>query len=206
MKIALDRAKAGAIDEIANRIWDYHSAGLDWTDAVQAEVVDQAVARYSKHIRAALRKYGFDLPEDEPVTADVLLQAINERTGLGIASLTPHGVSMAVDAAISGRVSDVLGVELATITSADQVKAALLASAREAVESGRATKLVSKTLIKKMRERRTWKVAGVDKAEEKKIRARWYQKKYRRTHVGVWRDRVDLPDGGELPIDYPGHG
>jgi len=187
MKFALDRAKAGSMVDILDSLLEKTAAGDTWTEAAYEELADRAIARYSTHLTAAFRKNGFQLQDGEVMDSQVLMRCINEKAGLEIQHLTPDGVYSAVDAVLSAAMSSVLGVPVSSVMSVEALKQSLIDGAIEAVASGRATKLVSKALIKKMRDRKAWKAGGVEVVDRKKTMNRLYQKRYRRTHVGEWR-------------------
>jgi hypothetical protein len=187
LNVAMERAKDGTLSDIINRWLDYMDAGLPFTEAVQAELADLAVMHYSKPLGAALRRHGFNVEDGEVIDGQVLTRCINEKAGLNIQSLTADGVKSALDEKVSGRMSDLLGVEVQTIMDVDKLKEALLAGALEAVQSGRATKLITGAIIRKIKKKKAWDEGGVaTDVDRAKLLNRAYQKKYRRTHRLVW--------------------
>lgn len=188
MKINLDRAKAGGALEIAEEIWAAHSAGMDWSDAASDVLADNIIKKYRGHIAAALREKGIPIEDGDTLDGDTLLRIVNERAGLTIEAWTPDAVKVALDSFMAGRLSSLLGVEVASVQDVPGLKQSLIDAAAAAVASGRANAFVSKAMIKKIRSVKAWKEGGVITEEEKRLTInRWYQKKFRRTHKGVWR-------------------
>lgn len=187
LKIALDRANVSSSIDVLESMWDGHGAGLTWSEAAGQVVAEKALERYQTHLAAAFARYGVQLDPGEQITVPVLLRVINEKTGLDVANLTPDGLSMAVDAHLAGRVSELLGVQVSSVHNLDGLKQNLIDAAKAAVISGRATKLISRGMITKMRAMKAFKDAGViGELERLKVANRAYQKKYRRTHKEVW--------------------
>lgn len=189
MKINLDRAHAGSALEIADEIWSAHDAGMSWDDATSDVIADHIIQRYRGHIAAALRAKGVEINDDDTLDGDSLLRIVNARAGLDIQAWTPDAVRTALDRFMSARLSVLLGVEVGSVQDVATLKQSLLDAAAAAVVSGRATAFISKGMIKKMRMAKAWNDAGVLDAEQKRLTLnRWYQKKYRRSHKGVWRE------------------
>lgn len=186
VKFSLDRAKAGTAFDIAEQAFDAYSNGVPLSQFAAEELANRAIERYQIHILAGLRRAGVDLEEGEVLNAQTLLRIIRDKTGIDIVSLTPAAVVDAVQSQVSARMSDVLGVEVQGITSAESLKTALIDAAKYAVTTGRANQLINATVIRKLRSLKTWKTSGVDPEQKKKMLNRWYQKKYRRTHKEVW--------------------
>lgn len=190
MKVNLDRAKAAVLTEMVDEVFEAHKEGEAWGDAVSQVLIERVITKYQKHIAAALRSKGIEFGDDETLDGETLLRVVNERSGLDIAQWTPDAVKVALDAFMARKLSAQLGVEIASVQNIDDVKQLMINAAGEAVASGRATAFVSKAMIKKMRERRAWKLGGVLVEDRRKTLARWYQKKFRRSHIAVWRDAV----------------
>lgn len=189
MKINLDRAKAGSILEIAEAIWDAYRAGATWDAAVSDVLADKVVEKYRYHIAAALRDKGVDFGDADTLDGDTLRRIIGDRVGVVIESWTPEALKVAFDGVMARQLSMRLGVTVDSVQDIEAVKAALLAAARDAVESGRASAFVSRAMIKKIRAKKAWVENGVpEKEDQQAVRNRWYQKKFRRTHRGVWRE------------------
>jgi len=203
MKIKLDRANLGNSLDLAEHYWDLHQAGLSWTDAASQIVAEKAVERYQGHLVAAFNRYGIPLGDDGVITVEVLRQTIENRTGMQISSLTPDSVLQAVDGQMSRELSDYLGVELTTVTNAGAIKAALIESAKQAVVSGRATKLISKAMIRQARKVKTFKAQGVDTNDRDKLLNRAYQKKYRQRFKEVWIGSKNDPGFDQDMYGYP---
>lgn len=189
-KVALERAREGSLFDIYQSVMDARDAGATLSEAVIQELADRTLARYQKHLAAAFRRYGVNIGDDEVIDSTVLLRVINERAGTDIQHLTPDALMSGFDSVLSARASTLLGVEVSSVQNFDAVKAALVEGAVQAVQSGRATQLVSRALIKKVQAAKAWKNGNVPKEDRKEFLSRWYQKKYRRTHKGEWRDAV----------------
>lgn len=190
MKMAnLDRAKAGSLWDAYESIRDKMEAGQTVPEAVQEALADRVVQRYSLHIKAAFRKYNFNMQDDEVLDAQTLVRCINEKSGMDITSLTPDGVLAGANRMLSARMSDLLGVPVSSIDNINAAKQSLINAAVQAVQSGRATSIISRALIKKIKEKKTWRANGVTQAKSKAMLSAWYQKKFRRSHVGVWREK-----------------
>ncbi len=187
MKVNLDRAKAGSLLDIAEELWAAHSAGASWSEATSEVLAERIIQRYRGHIAAALRSKGIEIADTDTLDGDTLLRIVNERSGLDIAALTPDAVRAALDAFMAARLSGVLGVEVASVQDVGAVKQSLIDAAASAVQSGRANAFMSKAMIKKIRVAKAWSAGGVVVDERRATLARWYQKKFRRTHKGVWR-------------------
>lgn len=203
IQVAFDRAHAGTAFDIADKLVTAKLDGVPLGDAVANEIVERAVERYQVHIRAALARAGLNIAEGETLTADVLLRAINDKTGLGLTSWNPESIRDAVQSQVSSRLSGVLGFDVGGINSGEALKEALIESAKQAVISGRATSLLSSAAIKKLRKLKTYKGEGVEEElMRKKLMSRVYQKTFRRTHKEVW---VDSPSDTGFTDDMYGH-
>lgn len=187
MKIAKFRAGEGTELDIARSVYARIEAGETVTQSLIDELSARALARYAGHILAAMRREGFPLGDGEPVTLNVLVTAINERTGLNVQSLTPEGIAGAVDGLMAAKLGAALGVEVSTVLDAAQLKADILAGVSLSVQSGRASELVPADTIEAVRRAATWTRAGIGEVERVKILRRWYQKKFRKTHKSEWR-------------------
>lgn len=187
MKVNLDRARAGSLLDIGGEIWAAHDAGAGWSDAVSEVLADKIITRYRGHIAAALRSKGVAIDDTETLDGATLLRLVNDRAGLSIAAWTPEAVRAALDAFMAGRLSDVLGVSVASVQDVGAIKQSLIDSAAAAVQSGRPNAFVSKSMIKKIRVAKAWNVGGVAVPDRRATLARWYQKKFRRSHRAVWR-------------------
>ena len=187
MKINIDRARAGSLLDIGEEVWTAHNAGASWSESTSQVLADKIIQRYRGHIAAALRSKGIEIADDESLDGDTLLRIINERVGLTIEAWNPDAVRAALDVFMAARLSGVLGVTIASVRDMDAVKQALIDAAAGAVESGRANAFVSRGMIKKIRAAKAWEEGAVPVEDRRVTLSRWYQKKYRRTHKGVWR-------------------
>ncbi len=187
MKIKLDRANASSLVDVVKEIVAAHENGEAWGDATSEVLIDRIIQRYSGHVTAALRAKGVPIEDGEVLDGAALLRIVNERSGLEIAEWTPGAIKTALDEYMARRLSDAIGVEIDSVQDLEAVKQALIDAAAEAVVSGRATAFISRAMIKRMRVAKAWQAGGVEPDDRRKTLARWYQKKYRRSHVAVWR-------------------
>lgn len=187
MKIHIERANAGTLLDIGGEIWAAHSAGETWTDSMSQVLVDRIIQRYRGHIAAALRANGVELADTDTLDGETLLRIINERSGLDIQAWNVDAVKTALDTFMAARLSDALGVQVDSVQDVDAIKQSLMAAAADAVQSGRANAFISRAMIKKIRVAKAWNEGGVPVDDRRKTLSRWYQKKFRRSHVAVWR-------------------
>jgi hypothetical protein len=187
MKVNLDRAKAGSLLDIGEEFYAAYQAGASFDQAANEVLANRIIERYRGHIAAALRSKGIEIADTDTLDATTLLTIINARTGLTISEWSPDAVKLALDAFMAGRLSDVLGVEVASVQDVDGIKQSLIDSASSAVQSGRPNAFMSKGMIKKIRQAKAWRDGGVPQDERRATLARWYQKKFRRTHKSVWQ-------------------
>jgi hypothetical protein len=173
--------------DIGEEFYEAYKAGASFSQAANEVLANRIVERYRGHIAAALRDKGVQIADDETLDAASVLAIINERTGLQIAEWTPDAVKLALDEFMAGRLSDVLGVEVASVQDVDGIRQSLIDSASSALQSGRANAFMSRGMIKKIRAAKAWKDGGVPVDERRATLSRWYQKKFRRTHKSVWK-------------------
>lgn len=188
------RAGEGLETDIAQQVYDRYKAGDDLVDSIKGAMVQLAVDRFRPKIEAAMRAAGLQIADGQELTADTLVQAIKEKTGLELESLTPEGIADALDARIARELSTALGVEVSSVKNLENLKAELLASAVRSVQSGRASALMTAHVIKRVRAVSTWSKAGVEVPDRVKTMGALYQKRYRRTHRQVW-DKISYRPG-----------
>lgn len=181
-----DRAKAGTVFDIAVSIADRLIDGTGLDDAIQQEISERAVQRYQPHLKAAFARYGIPLEGDGSITVDVLLRAIQYKTGLEVLTLTKEGLEQAIDSYAAKELSRYLGVTIDTVLNFEAIKTALVQSAVNAVQSGRATKLISRAIVRRIQTRSTWTKAGIGLVDQKKLQNREYQRQWRKGHVQKW--------------------
>lgn len=187
MKIAKQRATAGMESEIVESVFDRWQSGGDMGQALTDELIQRCIDRWSVKILHAMQRAGLEIDEAVPLTSQSIAQAIAAKTGLDMADLTPEAVAAAADGRMSSELSRALGVQVSSVLDPVALKAELVAGAVEAVQSGRATNLMPKVQINRLRMAASWGRAGVvDKAERRRILANWYAKKYRRKNKQVW--------------------
>lgn len=186
MQIRTFRAGEGLETDIAREVFERYKAGEDFTESIKAAMVQLAIDRYRPKIEAAMRRAGISVEPGEDLTAETILAALREKTGLDLDDLTPDSVARALDESMARELSNALGVEVSTVLDPETLKQELIDGAIEAVKSGRVNALVTRRMIDKVRTVATWARAGVPMSERSQIMGAWYQKKYRRTHKQVW--------------------
>ena len=194
MKIRTFRAGEGLETDIAQQVYDRYKAGDDLVDSIKGAMVQLAIDRFRPKIEAAMRAAGLPIEDGQELTADTLVSAIKEKTGLELDSLTPEGIASALDGRIARELSAALGVEVTSVKNLESLKAELLASAVRSVQSGRANALMTAQVIKRVRKVATFSKAGVAVDDRVKTMGALYQKRYRRTHRQVW-DKISYRPG-----------
>ena len=182
------RVREGFWNDVIDAAWERYKAGgrESVRDALQDELIDRALGRYSEKIRAMFARGGVVIDPEQPITMAVLTELISERTGLELTDLSPETVSAAVDKELSGRLSEALQVPVSTVFDKERLKEDLKAGVRLAIADGRGAALLTKAMLKTARTYATWKRHGVEEREQMQITNRAYQAKYRRTHRQVW--------------------
>lgn len=145
-----------------------------------------ALARMDTRVRAKLEKLGVDVPNDGPFTVASITESIKETSGLEIENLTKDGLLEAVDGAMAREFSSKFGLQVTSVlnpaTLKEEVKAALL----EKVADGSIYAYVKGPTVKIIRQIAALRQVGRPATDRKKILARVYQARWRRTHRLVW--------------------
>lgn len=193
IKFNLNRANASGALDVAEQFWDYHKSGMDISESALQLAIEAAVDKYQVHIAAAFARVGIVVTPGEKITASTLLDVINSKTGLQIEALTPTAVRQAYDTQMSARLTELLGVPVESLDNIEAIKQALIDKVKEAAMSEKSVEairgVITKALIKKIKNLKTFKDAGLQtKEEQKKVMNRYYQKQYRRGHKEVWDD------------------
>lgn len=187
LAISTARANGGMAGDILDAIADaYFEGGMDLGAAiasVQDQLVQAAIDRYSDKIRAALARAGLEVEGE--LSLESIKAAIIEKTGLDLADLTPDAMVAAVDQLAARRLSDELGIEVASIAGGN-LGEAIRAGVAQSLADGRTSKLLGRELTNKARAAMTWKRQGIGELDQKRIPQKVYQKRYRRHHVEVW--------------------
>lgn len=185
--VRLDRATGGMAGDILGMIEDaYFTQGLSLQASIESvhdQLVQMAIDRYSDKIRAALGRAGLDV--DGELTLESIKAAVIEKTGLELTELSPDAMAAAVDQLAARRLSDELGVEVATLAGgglADAVRSGV----RQSLADGKVPRILGARLSGQVRVAMTWKRGGFDPLERKRIMGKIYQKRYRRNNVEVW--------------------
>lgn len=179
------RAVRGSVADIAEAVVDRYAAGEPLSQAVADSVADKIAQRFEVKIRNGFSAAGVELPEG-PLTADVLKDVIAERTGLELESMSPADVVRAVDAELSRRLSERLGVPVPTVLDAAALVQSLKDYIAEELRSGRGAALLSRAALKAARRMKALREAQSEEEELRRARNRLYQKRYRATHREVW--------------------
>jgi hypothetical protein len=186
--VAVDRVSAGVESKAAQGIYERWKAGMDIKDIVEATVIDFAIEKYREKIVTALRRAGFEVAENAALNQETLAAMLGGRMGVELPDLSPESITLAVTERLKNEASRVLGLDVADIESWDGevLKEAIKKSALAAVQSGRATKFLSFAKIRALKKLATWKRGNIAQDDQRKYMARWYQKKFRRSHKLVW--------------------
>ena len=182
-----ERVDRGAINDLIETAWaHYKRHGREsLADAFKEAAADKVIQRYEVKIRNGFERAGVTLPEGE-LTTQAMLAVIKERTGLELDSLNPEAVTAAVDRLLSERLSDALGVPVATVFDREAMMNSLNQAVLEAIRNGRAAEFVNRTAMSAARRYMTYKRAGISEDNAVRLDARRRQKKFRRTHKLIW--------------------
>lgn len=190
--VATARANAGQVNDIVDLIYSKWENGLSLDEAWEAskeEMIAGALARYADKIKAGLARAGIELnlEEGQPLTLVDIEQCIAERAGLPDLELTKDGIIEAMDGLMARKLSDELGIEIATVMNVESIKEAARAGLLLAIENGTAERLITQAYHITARKLATFRRAGyADKADQLRIMNNHYNKKYRQTHRQVW--------------------
>lgn len=188
IKLARERVKAGAWNDVLEGAWERYNAGgrESLQGAFAEEMADRAVQRYDGKIRAMFARGGVEIEEGQPLTAASIAAILSDKTGLQIDDIKPETIAGAIDRELSKKLSDVLKVPVSTVLDKERLLADVKEGVRLAIEDGRAADLLSRALVHSARVYATWKRRGIEAQEQARIRNAAAQKKYRRTHRLVW--------------------
>ena len=198
LNIKTERALGGLRGDILEAIADnYFVHGMSIQEsltAVQDQIIQAAIDRYSDKIAAALGRAGLVI--DGPLTLDAIKGAIVEKSGLDLSDLSAEGMLTAVDSLAARRLSDEIGIEVATIRGGN-LGETIKAGVAQAVADGRVAKLIGRARSIQIRKLATWNRAGIDPIAAAKIANAKYQKKYRYRFKEVWiRNGIEDESGG----------
>lgn len=176
------RAGEGLERDIANAVLDALSEDAPVTSAIVDALIKNALERYSDKISAMLRRGGFDVENDEPLTVDDVKDIAQRALGFELDSLDPDAIMQAVDGMAAERLSSALGVEIDSVLNLDE---AMENAALQVFAEG-AGGLVSASLYARAKRAATWARAGYDKAGIKQVQNVLSQRRYRRSNVYGW--------------------
>ena len=145
-----------------------------------------ALTRYGDKVRNALARVGVVLPDGEEITADAIIEAIQEKTGLDFGDFTTESVMAAVDTLIAKQISRYTGIDGITTVSGMDFTDAVKVGVRAALRSGTLNKLVGRLMDRRARKAATLRRLGATKYEYAKLKNREYQAKYRERNVQKW--------------------
>lgn len=199
LNIKTDRANGGLRGDILEAILDnYFVNGMsiqESLNAVQDQIIQAGIDRYADKIGNALARAGLVI--DGPLSVEAIKAAVVEKSGLDLSDLSPEGMLGAVDSLAARRLSDEIGIEVASIRGAD-LGETIKAGVAQAVAEGRAAKLLGRAMSGKVRKLATWNRAGVAvPVQSTRIAQKVYQKRYRRRNKEVWvRAGIEDESGG----------
>lgn len=182
------RANAATWNDLIDSAWEHYKENgrESIKDAMTEAVADAAIKRYQVKITNGFKRAGIEIPPDEPLTAQALTEIIGERTGLELNSLSPDAIMGAVDKLLAERLSQALGVQVATVFDKEAMLQSINAAVLEAIRSGRAAEYVNKAAMHAARRYMTFKRRGIGPEDAEKLSARIRQKRFRATHRLVW--------------------
>lgn len=181
------RVDKGSINDLIDAAWEKYKEGgrESILDAFTEAAADRAIGRYEEKIRAGFRRGGIELP-DGALTMQTMQGIIGEQTGLELQGLSADSIVAAVDKLLSKRLSQALGVQVATVMDKDAMLDSINAAVLQAIKSGRAGEFVNRHAMHAARRYMAYKKAGVDPEAGPKINARKRARKYRKTHKLAW--------------------
>jgi hypothetical protein len=146
-------------------------------------VADAIILIYRDKVEAALRRAGIEVEAGGVLNVDTLRELVSKRAGIELDSWGADDVREGVAKAINSRVSEAIGVE---IDLSGDVRSQLVAAAVEAVAGNRPNKLVSQSVIDRLRDVAALRALGLDKSRKRLIDNRASAKKYRANHRQIW--------------------
>ena len=181
------RIDKGSINDLIDAAWEKYKEGgrESIRDAFTEAAADRAIGRYEEKIRAGFRRGGIELP-DGALTMQTMQGIIGEQTGLELQGLSADSIVAAVDKLLSKRLSQALGVQVATVMDKDAMLESINAAVLQAIKSGRAGEFVNRHAMHAARRYMAYKNAGVAPDAAPVIGARKRARKFRKTHKLVW--------------------
>lgn len=181
------RVKKGIMNDFVALAWEHYKAhGRESiTDAFTEAAADMAIARYQEKIRNGFARAGVPLP-DGGLNAQTMQGIVSQQTGLTLDNLSPDAVTRAIDKLLSQRLSQALGVQVATVMDKEAMLASINAAVLQAIRDGRAAEFVNRHAMHAARRYMAFKNAGISEENAAKIANRARQKKFRQTHKLVW--------------------
>lgn len=181
------RVNKGVMNDLIELAWrHYKENGREsLPNAFTEAAADLAIKRYDEKIRNGFARAGVPLPAGE-LNAQTMLGIVQQQTGLELQNLSADGIVQAVDKLLSQRLSQALGVTVATVMDKDAMIASINAAVVQAIRDGRAGEFVNRHALHAARRYAAFKNAGIGPENAAKIAARMRARKYRKTHKLVW--------------------
>lgn len=161
--------------------------GQPISEVVYTTIANWALARYDLRVRALLRKAGLELPDDGPLTVEVIKERVRSAMdGVEVEELTPEGVMQAVDKKLAAQLSARLGFEVSTAFDAESAKAQVKAQILEALSNGSGAGILKGRTLRNLRLAGTLARAGVGREDYTTMMNRIYVRRYARSHARTW--------------------
>lgn len=158
----------------------------DSADGIAEALIDFGLTVASERVTNGIRAAGLGL-DDGTVSAESIRLALSGKIGADIKELSPDGIAEALNARISREVGLILDVEGINLLGGGDLIEQGRALAIEAVRSGRASTLVSASLMRELRRAAAYTAAGLDVSEIKAAANRSRQRKHRISYKQVWQ-------------------
>ena len=146
-------------------------------------VADAVIILYREKIEAGLRRAGIDVQPGQALNIDTLRVLLSKRAGLDIRSWAGDDVVQAVSVAVSGALSEALGVQ---ISLDGDIRSQVVLAAIEAVKNNKPGKLVTQATINRLRDLAALGQLGLGPQDARRLKNRAYQKKYSLSHKQAW--------------------
>lgn len=174
-----------SIGEQTERLTRNRDASVS-SDSISEAIINFGLVVASEKVTNGLRAAGLGL-EDGTVDAESIRAALSSKIGAEISELSPEGIAEALNARLSREVADSLGVEgLDLLNGGDLIEQAR-ALAIQAVAGGRASGLVSASLMRELRSAAAYMAAGVEPSQREAAKNREKQRRHRIIYKQVWQ-------------------
>lgn len=183
------RVDKGTWNELIESAWiHYKEHGRESiTNAFTEAVADRIIGRYQEKLVNGFARAGIEIDPNVALTAQGLAAIVSEQSGIEIDTMTPQSVTAAIDRVLSQRMTALLQVQIDSVLNPYEFRAALEEAAIRAIQDGRATQFISKQAMRAARKYATMQRRGLDTPDEqRRVKNREYQRRYRQTHKLVW--------------------